>query len=138
MNAANRRNSVRSPSESNACDQSTEARRVCCRRTAVRAPPVSSMKWSRRPSRISVNVKARTRAAASSMASGMPSSRRQISATVAALSSVTPNSGRAKRARSANSSTASSASGSDGTRHVASPGTEIGSRLVTNSVSLGQ
>ena len=58
------------------------------------------------------------RAAASSIASGRPSSRRQISATAAALPSVRAKSGRTARARSTNSATAgeaaSSASGSAG------------------------
>ena len=35
-----------SGSVNSACDQSTEARNVCWRRTAVRAPPVSSRKRS--------------------------------------------------------------------------------------------
>ena len=106
---------MRSGSVSNACDQSTDARSVCCRRTAVRAPPVNSRKRSCRLPTISSSDSARTRAAASSIASGMPSSRRQISVTVAALSSVTVKSGRTRRARSANNSIASSASDSDGT-----------------------
>ena len=100
---------MRSVSVSNACDQSTEARKVCCRRTAVREPPVSSRKRSCRLSTISVSDNARTRAAASSIASGIPSRRRQISATAAALSSVMAKSVLASRARSANSSIASSA-----------------------------
>ena len=61
----------------------------------------------------------------------------QISVTAAALSSVTVKSVRARRARSANNSMASSASDSDGTRHVASPVTPIGSRLVASMVSPG-
>ena len=81
MNTASRRNRTRSGSVSSACDQSTEARNVCWRRTAVRAPPVSSRNRSCRLSRISSSDSARTRAAASSMASGMPSRRRQISVT---------------------------------------------------------
>ena len=74
-NTASRRNRMRSVSVSNACDQSTEARNVCWRRTAVRAPPVNSRKRSCRLSMISVRDNARTRAAASSMASGIPSRR---------------------------------------------------------------
>ena len=54
----------------------------------MRAPPVSSRNRSCRLSRISASDNARTRAAASSIASGMPSRRRQISPTAAALSSV--------------------------------------------------
>ncbi len=137
MNTASRRNSTRSGSVSSACDQSTEARKVCWRRTAVRAPPVNSRNRSCRLSRISVNDSARTRAAANSIASGTPSRRRQISVTVAALSSSTTKSGRARRARSTNSSIALSANGNDGTRQLSSPATPIGSRLVVSRVNLG-
>ena len=87
-------------------------------------------------------VMTRTRAAASSIASGIPSSRRQIRVTAAALSSVTRKSARAWRARSSNSRPASlrktpstvapaSGAGSDGTRQTHSPSMPIGSRLVT-------
>ena len=79
MNTASRRNKTRSGSVNSACDQSTEARSVCWRRTAVRAPPVNSRNRSCRLSTISASDNARTRAAASSIASGMPSRRRQIS-----------------------------------------------------------
>ena len=82
-----RRNRIRSGSVSNECDQSMDASRVCCRRTAVRAPPVSSRKLDRRLSRIWVIDNVRVRAAANSIASGMPSRRRQISVTVVLLSS---------------------------------------------------
>ena len=85
-----------------------------------------------RLSRISVGDKARTRAAASSMASGRPSSLRQISVTASVLSAVRRNSGLVLRARSLNSSIASSASDNDGTRQLTSPGTPIGSRLVVS------
>ena len=61
-----------------------------------------------------------------------------LASRVAALSSVTRKSGRARRARSVNNSMASSASDSDGTRHVTSPATPIGSRLVASTVSPGQ
>ena len=54
----------------------------------------------------------RVRAAASSIASGRPSSRRQISATAAALLSVRAKPGRAARARSTNSATAGDAASS--------------------------
>ena len=72
---------------------------------------------------------ARTRAAASSMASGMPSRRRQISAMATALSPEGSKSGRTRRARSANNSMASSSSDNDGTLHVSSSPTPMGSRL---------
>ena len=137
-NTASRRNTTRSGSVSSMCDQSTDARRVCSRRTAVRAPPVSRRKRSCRLSRISVSDNARMRAAASSIASGMPSRRRQISVTAVVLSSVRWKSGRTWRARSVNNSMASSASDSDRTRQVTSPATPIGSRLVVKSVNPGQ
>ena len=54
----------------------------------------------------------RVRAAASSIASGRPSSRRQISATAAALPSVRAKPGRTARARSTNSATAGDAASS--------------------------
>ena len=136
-NTASRRNNTRSESVNSACDQSTEARKVCWRRTAVRAPPVNNRNRSCRPSRISASDNARTRAAASSIASGRPSRRAQISATAAASSLPTARSGRACRARSTNNSTASSASDNDGTRQLSSPGTPMGSRLVASKVSPG-
>ena len=103
----------------------------------MRAPPVNSRNRSCRLSRISASDNARTRAAASSMASGTPSRRAQISPTAAALSSVTAKSGRAWRARSVNKSMASSASDSDGTRQLTSPATPIASRLVASNVNRG-
>ena len=54
--------------------------------SAARLPPVSRRKRSSRRAAISVTPRARVRAAASSMASGMPSSRRQISAMTGAFS----------------------------------------------------
>ena len=59
---------------------STTARNVWCRGNAVRDPLVSKRKRSVRRSAICGGVRARRRAAASSIASGIPSSRRQISA----------------------------------------------------------
>ena len=73
-----RRRAARSRSSSE-YDQSTVARSVWCRSTAVRRPPVSSRNRSSRSAAMSAGVMAATRAAASSIASGMPSSRRQIS-----------------------------------------------------------
>ncbi len=110
MNTASRRNNTRSGSVSSACDQSTEARKVCWRRTAVRAPPVNSRNRSCKLSRISVSDNARTRAAANSIASGKPSRRRADFAHRSADVVVADrrNRARARRARSVNSSTASS------------------------------
>ncbi len=84
----------------------------------------------------------RTRAAASSIASAMPSRRMQIAATTGAVSLVTTKFGRARTARSMNKRTASkvfndaaAASSrcgrlSGGTRQTYSPATPSGSRLV--------
>ena len=82
-----------------------------------------------------------TRAAASSTASGMPSRRRQISATASALASSSTKPGCTARARSANSCTASLAitasngearggSSRDESGHTCSPATPSASRLV--------
>ena len=91
-----------------------------------------------------------TRAAASSIASGRPSSRRQISATAAALSAVNAKAGDTAWARSANSRTESrSAScsgeisavefgkGNGAIGYSRSPPTLSGSRLVTRTVNPG-
>ena len=93
----------------------------------------------------------RTRAAASSIASGTPSSARQIAATAAALPASTANPGRAAAARSANKRTASqratspascpapgAATESGGTCQAVSPAMRSGSRLVFSSRSPGE
>jgi hypothetical protein len=72
---------------------------------------------------------ARMRAAASSIARGMPSSRRQISVTADALSELALKSGRTFLARSAKSSTASPSRDREGIRQVVSLATPIDSRL---------
>ena len=77
---------------------------------------------------------ARVRAAASSIASGSPSRRRQIERAAAASSSRRLKRGRARRARSVKSSRASS-SVSGGTVQVTSPPTPSGSRLVATTFS---
>ena len=70
------------------------SRSVRWRSSASCAPPVSSgSRWSSRR-RSACGVSVRTRGAASSIASGSPSSRRQISATASAFSSVSAKSGR--------------------------------------------
>ena len=76
---------MRSRSSSSEYDQSTVARSVWWRSTAVRRPPVRSRNRSSRRAAISRGLIATTRAAASSIASGIPSRRRQISATAAAF-----------------------------------------------------
>ena len=97
--------------------------------------------------------KIRIRAAASSMASGRPSSRWQMEATWAAFSSVTLKDGRTSCARCSNSLTASEAARADavrpepgpalgsesgGTCQLSSPSTPRASRLVASTVSAGQ
>ena len=82
------------------------ARRVRWRARALRPPPVRSLKrLSSRPFR-SASDMAPTRAAAISMASGMPSSLRQIAAMRAAAESSRRKVASWARARSANSWTA--------------------------------
>ena len=117
----NRRNSVLSASVRRSKLQSISARSVCCRGSAVRSPPESRRKRSRSRSAMFSTESARTRAAASSSASGIPSSRWQIVATAPALRSVTANVGRAAVARSTKRRTASPRSNSStGTRFAGS------------------
>ena len=78
---------------SNSCDQSTIARSVCWRGGASRPPRVTSRNRSSSPVAISTGETDRSADAASSSASGMPSSLRQIDATEAELSRVTENPG---------------------------------------------
>jgi len=111
---------------------------------------VSSVNRSSSRSAISLGVSARARAAASSMASGMPSSCRQISTTAAAFPTVKAKPGRACAARSSKRRTASAAAASsgrrsvpwvgsprEGTRQVTSPSTPRGSRLVARTRTRG-
>ena len=72
-----------------------------------RGPPVSSARRSSSRSSIAWGVSSWTRAAASSIASGSPSSRAQISATRGAFSSVSAKSAAHRRARSTKRATAS-------------------------------
>ena len=149
-NTARRRHSVRSGGVSKSQLQSVSARSVRCRGRTARGPPDSSVNRSSSRPAISCGVSARTRAAASSMASGMPSSRRQISLTAAAFPAVSAKPGRACAARSANSRTASApaasatarpassaGSPSEGTSQQTSPSAPSGSRLVASTRSSG-
>ena len=117
------------------------ARSVRCRGAAARPPVVSSPKRSATRIRICSTDSARTRAAASSMASGMPSSDWHTPATAAALPVVSVKPGALAAARSANSRTASPADPSavltaiGGTCQTVSPATRSGSRLVASSRS---
>ncbi len=145
---ARRRSSARSASVSSSQLQSTTARSVWCWRGAVRAPPVSSRNRSSSRAASCSALIVRSRAAASSMASGIPSSARQIRVTAGTVSSVTVKPERAAAARSFSSRTAAyamacSASASRGGRasgrtgHRASPVRPSGSRLVARMRSPG-
>ncbi len=83
------------------------ARSVRCRGGAVRSPLVS--RWNRSLSRDAIwsTDSTRTQAAASSMASGSPSSARQTATTDASWPGPATKPGAAAAARSANSRTAS-------------------------------
>ena len=120
------------------------ARNVCWRSGRSRPPPTSSLSECTSRSRIASGGSSLTRAAASSMASGRPSSRRTIWATAAAFRSSTAKPGTAAAARSANSRTDSHAAtdsgvvsasscgtASGGTGHSCSPDTRRGERLLT-------
>src|SRR5215218_8879054 len=138
-------NTFRSLSESSWWLQSRVPLIVRCLGVAVRSPRVSS---SREPSSLSeIRSKERvpTLAAASSMASGIPSSLQQISATARALCGLKEKEGSRALARSTNrriDSYASSSSDegvlwrsgieSGGTGHLTSPSTPSPSRLVAN------
>ena len=124
------------------------ARSVCCRASPARDPPVSSAnRSSRRASSSSADI-TRSRAAASSMPSGMPSSRRQIRPASCTARSSQPSGTPWAAARSTSNRTASlapiaSASSpsagtpSDGTRYTCSPPMPSGSRLVASSATFG-
>ena len=114
--------------------QSIVARSVCWRVSAVRRPAPSTSRLSPRRAAIWSSDSAAARAAASSMASGMPSRRRQISATAPAASSAGSKPGRAAAARSQNSR---SASASEGTRQATSSAQRSGSRLVARTRTPG-
>ena len=121
------RNSRFSSAERRSYDQSIVARRVCWRGSASR-PPLSRSRRDESRSRISAGRRAWTRAAASSTASGMLSSRPQ--------NSVIGRSGRVCE-RSHSSSTASGL-GEGSTAYSTSPLIRSNSLLVTSSVRFGQ
>ena len=108
-NTDRRRSRRRSSSGSRSQLQSMSAWSVCWRGTAVRRPPVSSRNRSPRRWRISPTDRTGTRAAASSMANGMPSRRWQISATIGALAGVSSKAGATAIARSVKRRTESEA-----------------------------
>src|SRR5215212_1240041 len=143
-------NTFRSRSQSSSWLQSRVPLIVRCLSAAVRPPPVSS---SREPSSLSdICSKDRvpTLAAASSMASGIPSSLLHTSATACALPAVKAKEGSRLRARARNrradsdlssSSTMNEYRGSGalsgGTGHLSSPSTPSSSRLVANTRKRG-
>ena len=121
------------------------AQRALARRRVARRAPSAPTAASRR-SAISAGQSNPQRAAASSIASGSPSTRRQISATAAALPSSRPNPGSCARARSQNNATASAASAPGASRlrqrerryrMRCSACTASGSRLVASTVTPG-
>jgi hypothetical protein len=116
----------------------------------VRGPRVSSRKRSATRAAICSSESIRKRAAASSIASGNPSSSEQMLATNPTSAAVVSKPGRASRARSTNNDTASDpamspseaaascpGSDSEGTRHSRSPSTPNGARLVASTTSSG-
>ena len=124
------------------------ARSVCCRGSAARDPPVSRANRSSSRASSSPAGSTRSRAAASSMASGIPSSRRQIRPATSVVCSSGASGTPCAAARSASSRTASLARiaaasplpgrPSDGTRYTYSPPMPSGSRLVASSARPGQ
>jgi hypothetical protein len=143
---ARRANRRRSSSPSSAWLQSMAPRSVCWREGKSRGPPVSNISRCSSRSSNACGVSSRTRAPASSIASGSPSRRTQISATAGAFSLVTSKSARTDCARSMNSATASycetascEAPGigraSGGTWYSCSPESRSGARLVTSSLT---
>ena len=141
VNAASKR---RAPSLSNSWLHAMVLRRVCCRSGRSRLPQTSKpSEWSRRSS-TACGVRSFVLAAASSMASGSPSSRRAMPAMAAASAPSAANPGVMARARvrkSAVDSHASSAAfdisasrsgtGIGGTGSTCSPVRRNGARLVT-------
>ena len=104
------------------------SRIVCWRGAVSRGPPVRIERRCSSRSRSAGNGRCFTRAAASSIASGTPSTRRQISAMAASADgSVASRSGRAARARSRKSAT-------DGDPRSSSPaGTSSGATAISRS-----
>ena len=86
--------------------QARAARTVWCRAGSSRRPPTRRSRRCSRRERMACGGRARLRAAASSMARGSPSRRRQTSATAGAISGSSRKSGRTSWARCTNSATA--------------------------------
>ena len=107
LNTDARAHASRSRGSSRSWLQSSSAWRVCCRGSAARFPRVSSAKRSLSRSRICCTVSDRARTEASSIASGIPSSRRTSSASASWLAAVSRNDDQLAVARSTKSRTAS-------------------------------
>src|SRR6266545_4048436 len=133
---ASRRSTIRSGSVSRSQLQSIVARSVCCRGGTPRCPADSRRNRSSSRATSSCTLSARTREAASSRGSGMPSSRRQSTATAPASSDPSVNPVAAAVARATKSWTALDCS-SGGTTKTASPVSPSGSRLVARMRSSG-
>ena len=151
VNTASRRNRICSGSVSSAWLHSIAPRRVRWRGRAVLLPEESNPNTSSSLAAICWGSSTRARAAASSMARGSPSRRRQICATAAAFSSPNANEGRTAWVRSTNNRIASlaaatarvtglpaSGSVSAGTSQARSPPIPSASRLVAMMRSRGQ
>ncbi|MDQ3508855.1 MAG: hypothetical protein M3494_12700 [Actinomycetota bacterium] len=146
-NTARFRKRARSASSRRSWLQSIVARRVLWRSGAVRGPVARSPSASSRRAEIWAVVMLLTLDAASSMASGAPSSFRHTSATAGAFASTTSKPGEAAEARSAKSrgdsereaASSDGESGTDmaGTGHILSPETPSGSRLVARTARCG-
>ena len=146
-----RQNSFFSCSERRSWLQSSVPLSVRCLGTAVRSPTVKSFRESSSFSEICSTESAPTLAAASSMASGSPSSLRHISATARMFSDPIVKVGSRCRTRSAKSRADSersisptvgerrgSGTESAGTGHLDSPATLRASRLVARTRKRGQ
>ena len=126
------------------------SRMVRCRGGRSRCPPSSRRRRSVICASNAAGERILLRAAASSMASGNPSTRWQIAATLDAFFSVNANAGRTARARSMNRLTASfrsrisrdpaadGGSGNGSMESACSPRTCNGARLVARICSAGQ
>jgi hypothetical protein len=124
-NTDERAHSSRSGSSHRSNDHWMQARSVCCRAGAPRLPRDSSANRSASRSSICCGARVWTRAAASSIANGSPSRRRQSSAIASAFASVSAQSCTAARARAANNVTASQRLRSAGVSRT--PGAGVGS-----------
>ena len=118
-------------------DHETVARSVWCRSSVLRPLPRSRRNRSRRRSSSSSADSDRIRAAASSMASGMPSRRSQIWTSASRWPSGV-NDASVAHARSQNNSTAAPSASSEGTRQTRSPRTRNASRLVARTCRFEQ